>query len=85
MMPMKYRKISRSVKCPYYRFDHDVRLVCEGITQDMNTINLVFPDRERLLQHRREQCSRCWEDCPIKGLVDRKRESAERGKQNGNN
>ena len=71
---MRYRKIGKSVQCPYYRFDIDVRLVCEGITQDVSTINLIFPDREKLLKHRREQCSRCWEECPIKLLVDRKRQ-----------
>jgi hypothetical protein len=69
---MAIKKYSTNVKCPYYHKDVDIRLVCDGITQDMTTVNLIFPSREKLLQHRRQHCSRCWDECPVKKAIDLK-------------
>ena len=82
---MKYRKIAKSVNCPYYRFDIDVRLVCDGFKMvfdgteiDVNSINATFLNRDMLLQCRRHLCSRNWEKCPIGQMVAIKREMAEK-------
>jgi hypothetical protein len=66
------KHVDKNVECPYYRKDDGLRLICEGITRDMETINLVFPDRESLLYYRRNKCSRCWKECAIKKLIDKK-------------
>ena len=62
----------RSSKCPYYRKDNGIRLVCEGIIQDMVSVNMIFHDRKSLLAHRGRYCVRCYENCPIKQMVDAK-------------
>ena len=70
-MPMA-KKVDKNVECPYYRKDDGIRLICEGITTEMDTVNLVFPNRKALLTYRRTKCSRCWKDCAIKKLIDQK-------------
>ena len=70
-LPMS-KKVDKNVECPYYRKDDGQRLICEGITSDMETVNLVFPDRKALLTYRRNKCSRCWKECAIKKLIDQK-------------
>lgn len=77
---MAIKKYYRTINCPYYIKDVDIRLVCEGFTEGMQTVNNTFPDREALLEHRREQCMKHWKECPIKLANDIKngREGKER-------
>ena len=70
-LPMS-KKVDKNVGCPYYRKDDGQRLICEGITSDMDTINLVFPDRKALLTYRKNKCSRCWKECALKKIIDQK-------------
>ena len=66
------KRVDKNAECPYYRKDDGIRLICEGITSEMDTINLVFPNRKALLTYRRENCCRCWKECAIKKLIDKK-------------
>ena len=71
-LPIMAKREDKNVECPYYRKDDGTRLICEGITADMETINLVFPNRKALLTYRKTKCIRCWKECPIKKLNDQK-------------
>lgn len=74
---MATKKYDKNAKCPYYRKDVDIRLVCAGIAEDMQSVNLVFRDRESLLKYRRTHCNRNCDSCFMKEVLDKKFEPGE--------
>ena len=58
--------------CPYYVRDDGAKLICEGITDDMMTVQQVFDTRQTMLEYRKRNCVKCWRECPVKKLNDLK-------------
>lgn len=52
------------VQCPYYRYDRDGCIHCEGITAD-STLRLGFGAPHGRMQHKRTHCHRAWTTCAI--------------------
>jgi hypothetical protein len=47
---------ARFVKCPFYRFDNENRIVCEGLAEK-NTINLVYESQADKKDYMRRRCN----------------------------
>lgn len=66
--------ISQNARCPHYRSEQrsdGYRLRCEGLVPG-SWIHMVFADRTELIRWRDEKCKRCWRECPIAGMLEKK-------------
>lgn len=52
------------VRCPYYRYDTQGAIHCEGVS-DVSILRLSFRDRGARLQHKKAFCRSCWTGCSI--------------------
>ena len=64
--------MGKYVACPYYRYDRDCRIFCEGGVRR-------FRDRERLRRHRARYCGRIghYRECAVARKIDRRYEEAD--------
>jgi hypothetical protein len=74
---MAIKKYYQNAKCPHYRKDIDIRLICEGATSDMSAVHLVFPNREKLLKYRRDYCCGSYETCSIEQAIEKREMTGE--------
>lgn len=64
-------KVSVYVKCPYYHREEKQKIFCEGI-QEGTSIHLAFDTGENLKEYERRFCKRCWGDCILAQMQNRK-------------
>lgn len=70
-MPTMYDDVN--AKCPYFRFSHERRITCEGIT-DRCVTQLEFKAREERNQHRNIFCDAKYTNCEIHRMLNEKYE-----------
>jgi hypothetical protein len=58
-------------RCPYFKGSGERKVMCEGITDDCNTI-LDFRNRESRNKHRELFCDRKYENCEIYRALEEK-------------
>ena len=49
------KRVSRNVKCPFYRKHDGGKIVCEGVSNN-NTLHLVFPDPMARARYMKTHC-----------------------------
>ena len=52
------------VRCPYYRYDSDGCIFCEGISE-ASTLRLSFRTPHARRKHKIEFCRNCWTGCAL--------------------
>lgn len=58
-------------KCPYYRYDSEGCIFCEGISET-STLRLSFHNPKARRQHKHDFCRNCWTGCAIAQMQNRR-------------
>lgn len=58
------------VICPFYRYDEQKRIVCEGL-QDQSTLSQYFSRKKRMEKYLEYYCCRHCTDCEILRMLMR--------------
>ena len=60
-----------SVRCPFYRWQKDYEIACEGFSE-VSTVSLHFFDRRQKRKYVCKFCEQNYEDCILYKEVDKK-------------
>ena len=67
---MKHRQ-DVLVSCPYYKGEEKQKIFCEGVLEG-SAIHLAFDTNPNLKDHKNRFCKKCWEQCLLADMLNRK-------------
>ena len=61
-------KQSKSVLCPFYSCEEDVKLHCEGV-EPRTSIHLTFRSPAELAEYRKRKCEATYKECRLAKML----------------
>jgi len=59
------------VKCPYYKYERQAVIYCEGAEQG-SCIHMAFAAGTRRKEYKKQFCENCWHTCMVADAHNRK-------------
>jgi hypothetical protein len=64
-------KVDPYVVCPYYKKNEKQKIHCEGVEND-TALHIAFSTPQKLQDYRKQYCRRCWKECLIAEMLNRR-------------
>lgn len=59
------------VQCPYYKYERQAVIYCEG-AEDGSNIHMAFSAGSQRKSYEKRYCEACWKDCMVADALNRK-------------
>ena len=70
-MPKQKYVENAFVQCPYYKYERQSVIYCEG-HGEISSIHMAFASSTQRKQYEKQFCQNCWKDCMIANAHNRK-------------
>lgn len=70
---MPYNYDDKNVRCPFYQYERDNKIYCEGLIKNSVT-STNFKNKSALKEHKNGICSEAYKDCPLYKALTKKYE-----------
>ena len=70
-MSKQHRVENAYVLCPYYKYESQSVIYCEG-NEDDSSIHMAFSSSTQRKQYEKQFCQQCWKDCLIADAHNRR-------------